>query len=130
MQKFGILYLFIAIFLLASNFTVGVFGRSIPPWEMAFFRFLLALIMLLPFGYSSLKKDWYELKRSWHLLLIYSILGIAIPGGFAYISLRETSAINGAFIFASTPIFTLIFAWVLLKEKLNLIQTLGLFITL
>lgn len=118
------------IFLIASNFIVGNVGKTIPPWQLAFLRFFIALMILLPFTLPNLKKAWPILKSHWHLLFIYGILGITIPGGFAYISLHETSVINGAFIFAASPIFTLIIAWVFRQDKLTKLQWLGVFITL
>jgi drug/metabolite transporter (DMT)-like permease len=118
------------IFLISSNFIVGAYGKTIPPWQLAFLRFFIAFIILLPFTFSTLKKTWPILRSHGHLLFIYGILGITIPGGFAYISLQETTAINGAFIFATSPIFTLMIAWILLREKLSLLQWLGVIITL
>ncbi len=126
----GYINLLVGIFLLSSNFIVGNYGKAIPPWQLAFLRFLIAFLIMLPIAFSSLQKAWPILKSHWHLLLVYGTLGIAIPGGFAYISLHETSAINGAFIFTSSPIFTLIIAWLLIGEKLTPLQWLGVMITL
>lgn len=97
---------------------VKIAVRYIPPLQLVWLRYLIAIIVLLLF--SLLKKE----KWSINLSDIRLILLIGFIGNAVSIVAQETgtwlsNAQSGAVITSSTPTFMLLFAWWLLKEKLT-----------
>jgi uncharacterized membrane protein len=82
---------------------------------LAFLRFFLAALILLPFVYKQLhfqKKDWFS-------LFLCAFLGITILITLYFLGLRMTSALNTGVIGGTMPIITLVFAAIFLHEKMT-----------
>ena len=111
----------VAVTIWAGNFVIarGVNGQ-IPPITLAFCRWSLATVLMLPIAYQSFKNEWHILNKHKAYLFWVSLSGIAIFNTCLYISGHYTTAINMA-LFGSTihPIVaTLLAAWIV-QEKLN-----------
>ncbi len=91
------------------------FGRSL---FGTIFLFLLVLI-LSPEGFSTIK--------NWKILLLVLSNGITFSGSiiFFYAALQNEGASNSSMFSLLVPIFTLIFGFFILGEKLSLVQLLG-----
>ena len=110
----------------AGNVVLGRgINEVIPPVTLAFWRWTVALLFLLPFTWRQVKKDWPEVKQHWLILAFLSLLGIACFNTMLYTAVRTTTAINGALIQTSMPAWIVIFSLVLFKEKIGWLQTLG-----
>lgn len=86
---------------------------DIPPFTLAFLRFLLATLIILPFVIHKLKvsiDDFYK-------LLILSFVGITMHISFFYLGLSLAPSINAPIIASTTPIFLIIGAMLFLHEK-------------
>ena len=79
--------IFFAVFLLISssffwsgNFFAGKVAHfsDLTPFKLSFFRWLLALIILLPFTYTQIIKDFYYYKKNIFLMTVIAILGVTI----------------------------------------------------
>ncbi len=90
--------------------------QNVPPFSLAFLRFLFACLLLYPFLHKQL--DWKDLKNKW--LVWMSVLGISINIGFFFLALQKTESINAPIIASSAPIFILIGSMVFLKERVQL----------
>ena len=79
----------------AGNAIVGkaVVGQ-IPPLALSFWRWLLAFLILLPFGLRGIANHWREVRREWPLLVALSVVGVGAYNSFQYLALQSTSAIN------------------------------------
>jgi drug/metabolite transporter (DMT)-like permease len=88
---------------------------SMPLFILAFLRFGVAALILFPFVAKQL-----DIKRQ-HvpLLIISSLCGITFNITFFFLGLSLTSALNASVISASVPLFTLLLAHLMLKEKLQ-----------
>lgn len=123
----GISLAALAALIWSGNFIVarGVY-KQIPPISLAFYRWLFASIILLPFAYKQFKKDWNIIKQSWHYLFWISLSGIALFNTFVYVGGHYTSAINLALIgTTSSPIMANILARIFLKEKIGWYKIIG-----
>lgn len=85
---------------------------NIPIFPLIFIRFFLASIFLIPF----LKKTRIELKDFWAVFLL-GFFGITVNSGLFFLGISLTSSINAGLIAASAPIFTILGAWLFLKDK-------------
>lgn len=103
-----------------------VLGRGvnqiIPPVTLAFWRWAIALVILLPFTASRLKKDWNLVKNHWVVILILSFLGIACFNTMLYKAVHTTTAINGSLIQTSMPAWIVVFSLMLFKERIRVLQ--------
>lgn len=123
----GVLLAVLAAFIWSGNFIVarGVI-KQIPPITLAFYRWLLAFILLLPFAWKQFGADWKVIRQSWQYLFWVSLSGIALFNTFVYVGGHYTSAINLALIgTTSSPIMANILARIFLKEKIGWFKIIG-----
>ena len=124
----GIGLAILATLIWSGNFIIarGVV-KDIPPISLAFYRWLLASLIILPFAIKQFKIEWQSIKASWHYLFWVSLTGVALFNTFVYIGAHYTSAINLALIgTTSSPIMSILLARVFLKEPIGWMKLLGL----
>lgn len=88
---------------------------SVPLFSLAFLRFFIASLILLPFVYKNLS---YK-REDWLSLFLCAFLGITILITLYFMGLKMTSALNAGIIGGTTPIIALIFAGIFLHEKMT-----------
>ncbi len=124
----GSLYLILASSIWGGMYVVvKVVVAVIPPLELVWMRYVVAIVALLVIGLLT-KQKWKIEKR--YLLLI---IAIGIIGNTISILAQETgtmlsTAQMGAIITASTPAFMVIFARIILKESLTIKKGLSVFL--
>ena len=126
----GISLAVLATLIWSGNFIVarGIY-KQIPPVNLAFWRWICASLILLPFAWNHIKKDWPVIKKSWLYFLIIAITGISIFNTFVYIGGQYTTAINLALIGTTTsPIMSVILARIFLKENIGWQKIVGMLI--
>jgi drug/metabolite transporter (DMT)-like permease len=119
------------LLVLSSLFWAGntIVGRAavdlVPPATLTFVRWAIALVVLLPFVWSHLARDWPAIRR--HLLLIFAfaITGSAGYNVIAYLALHYTQAINSLLLQSVTPLFVALWTFALFRERLTLMQAAG-----
>ncbi|MEH6445100.1 MAG: DMT family transporter [Oceanospirillaceae bacterium] len=125
-QQWALLVLLLTPALLCSNMIVArAVADTVPPFTLAFTRWLVAVLVLLPFIGVQLYQARAILAQEWRQLLMLGILGMGICGAFPYIGARTTTATNIGLIYALSPIFVIIFARFLYAVHLNKRQLLG-----
>ena len=97
----------------------------VPPVSLAFWRWVLAALILLPFIYPSLKKQWKDVLIEFPKLLVLGLTGFAFCGAFPYISGLTTSVVNMGIIYSASPIFIILLSVFIYKEKLSKLQIFG-----
>lgn len=114
-----------AAFLWGSSTVVGRgVHEIIPPVGLSFWRGLAAAAILLPFVIGDLSKKWPLIKANWRWILFLAIAQMWSQALFL-ISVNFTTAINATLVNASQPAITAIVAFLILRDKLSLRQTLG-----
>ena len=110
----------------ASNAVMARFiSEDIPPFFLAFWRWLLAFILLLPFAWPYLRGQRAEIQRRWPVIFILGLLGISIYNTILYLSAHFTTAVNMTLVGSSLPLIVLLFSWQWLQEYPNRWQLLG-----
>lgn len=88
---------------------------NIPPFSLAFLRFGIATILLLPFLY---RLDYWKVnKRDWLLFLQNALYGVTFNISFFFLGLRLAPSINASIIAAASSIFTTLLAVIFISEK-------------
>lgn len=103
-----------------SNFVVGrALSIDVPPIAITFWRFLGALVVLLPFTIGPVWRHRREMFANWPLILMLGLAGVSAFHGSVYIALTSTTAINAALFMALTPLAILLFAYIMDGDTLS-----------
>lgn len=125
------LLLTLAALFWSSNMVIGRAIRGdIPPFTLAFGRWVVAGLIVLPLALLQVKAQWPQLKAGWRPLLILGLLGIAGYNTFAYLGLQHTTATNAALLNAFVPIATIAISWAFLGKRLKPLEAAGVLISL
>lgn len=112
-------------FLLACNHIIGraVHGE-VPPVGLSFWRWVVGVLVLLPFVVRHGRERWPIYRRHWPT---FALLGFFMIGSttLVLVALSMTSAINVSLINAVQPTLTVLFAWLFFGEALNTRRTVG-----
>lgn len=126
----GILLAIVATIIWSGNFIVArAVIREIPPISLAFYRWLTASLIFLPFAFKGAREEWKELKKHRWYLFWTALSGITLFNTLVYVAGHYTPAINLALIgTTSSPVMAIILAAVFLREKIEALRLLGLLI--
>ena len=115
----------------AGNFVIGrAMKSSIPPISHAFWRWTLALAILIPFSLPHLRAEWPVLRQNWRWLTVLGVLGISCFNTFVYIGLHSTTATNALIINSVIPILIVLLSRLLAATPVSRRQALGITISL
>ncbi|MFZ4858495.1 MAG: DMT family transporter [Desulfuromonadaceae bacterium] len=115
----------------AGNFVIGrAMKNSIPPISLAFWRWTLALIILLPFSISHLRAEWPVLRQNWRWLTLFGVLGVACFNTFVYIGLHTTTATNALIINSAIPVLIVLLSRLLASTPVSGRQAIGIALSL
>lgn len=98
--------------------------KVIPPFTLLSLRIALGLLVLWPIfrrGDGSLPE-----RRLLLELLIVGFIGLGLSLGAQFLGTDLSTAVNGALVTSASPAFVILFAMLLLKEKLTLWRALAL----
>lgn len=110
----------LAVIIWSGNFVVArAVAGLIPPWQCNFWRWLIALIILLPFAGKHWRTDWPAIKKNWRGLSLLGILGVTLLNTFLYKAGQTTESINMALLVPTAPVVILILSRVLYNEPIS-----------
>ena len=116
---------------MASNLVIARGGTElIPPISLAFWRWALCFLILLPFTISYFKKNFYLFKDELIKLFILGFLGCGICGAFPFLAGKTTTIVNMGIIYSSSPIFIILISAIFFRERLSKSQYSGILICL
>ena len=111
-----------------------VLGRAIradvPPLALAFWRWVVSLLLTLPLALPHLRRQWPLLRRAWKLVVVLGLLGVGTYNTFAYIALQYTPATNVVLLNSVIPVATISLAALFLKQRLRRVQWAGVLLSL
>lgn len=124
MQAFALLG--IVMVLWAGNSIVARAVRfDVPPLTLAFVRWTGASLLLLPFAWPRLRRDWRAIVANWKPIVLLGLLGIGAFNAFLYSGLRYTAATNALLLQAGVPALVVLWDRLLFGERSPLVQNLG-----
>ena len=110
----------------AGNWIVGrAFRDAVPPVALSFWRWTIALLLVLPFAWPHLRRDWPQLKAAWRWLIPFGVLGTACYNALCYVGLQYTTVINGLLLNSFIPIVIVALAWAFQGKRLRPVEALG-----
>lgn len=115
----------------AGNFVLGrAVNTVIPPITLSFWRWALALLILLPFSLPQLITQRKVIRKSWQDLLLFGLLGIACFNTFVYIGLHATTATNALLLNSIIPVLIVIISRLFAAIPVSRVQAAGIVISL
>ena len=115
----------------AANWVVGRAMRDdMPPIAMGFWRWAIALLILLPFAAPELRDKWQVVRANWLTLTLLGLLGAVAFNTLIYVGLQYTAATNGVLFNSISPILIILLSWVVARERISRLQTCGVLLSL
>ena len=125
------LLLILAVLFWSGNFIVGRgIHNEIPPMTLAFWRWAIALLIILPFALKPILRQKDLIWRNLKILTLLAILSVANFSMFIYMALKSSTVTNAVLINSMTPIFIVIVSYMGFKERITLRQAVGIAISL
>lgn len=130
-RSYAYMLLILAPLFWAGNFIMGrIMHGHMPPFTLAFYRWLFVIILLLPMNYVKLKQYKTEIKNRFISLLMLSLLSIVIYTSFVYLGLHFTTVVSGSLINATIPALIVLSSYFLIGESLTARKLIGIALSL
>ena len=115
----------------AGNAIVGRLAAGhIPPVTLSFLRWALAFLIILPFAWKHLKRDWAAIRARLGIMILLSVTGIGAFNTLQYWALEHTQALNTLLLQSAGPLFVAVWSLILLGVRLTLAQAGGVALSL
>ena len=105
-------------------------GDHVPPITLTTIRWFGVFLILLPFAWPHLKRDWPVLRAHLPMLLLLSAIGFAYNNAISYWAMQYTQALNALLIQSSGPLFVAMWSLILFGVRLTGAQLAGIAISL
>ena len=110
----------------AGNWIVGRAVRNeVPPIALAFWRWAIALALILPLAWPHLRAQWPLLRGKWRWIVMFGVLGTGFYNALAYLGLQHTTATNGLLLNSFVPVIIVALSWVFLGKQLRAVEWIG-----
>nr|WP_057735887.1 DMT family transporter [Liquorilactobacillus uvarum] len=120
-MKRTIIYVLISTLMFSSmEIALKVAGATFNPIQLNLIRFFIGSLVLLPIANKSLKQSKRVLtKKDWTLFLITGFLCVIVSMSLFQLAVVSTKASTVAVLFSCNPVFALLFAFLILHERLG-----------
>ena len=126
-------YLLVCITYMAWALNI-VLGRYVaghfPPVALSFLRWGVAFLIVLPFAWPYLKRDWPVIRRRLPILTVLAITGTSAYNTMAYWGLQYTEAINALLTQSTAPLIIALWTFAMFGDRLTHRQIVGILISL
>ncbi|NKB52441.1 MAG: EamA family transporter [Rhizobiaceae bacterium] len=110
----------------SSNIIFGrVVADQVEPFILAFIRWSLTALILLPFVWPTLVRQRQLIVSQWRQIALLGFLGMWICGALVYLALDYTTATNGTLIYTSSPVLIILIEWLFGGRKISTREALG-----
>lgn len=115
----------------AGNAIVGRLAAGhIAPVTLSFLRWGIAFLIILPFAWKHLVRDWAAIRGRLGIMIFLSITGIGAFTTLQYWALEHTQALNTLLLQSAGPLFVASWSLILLGVRLTWAQAGGIAVSL
>lgn len=115
----------------AGNFVLGrAVHLDVPPIGLSFWRWTTALVIILPFVIPHWKRGLPAIRQHWFILLVLAVFSVACFNTMVYLGLQTAPASSSILLQSACPIIILMLSWLFFREKVSLLQSVGMLISL
>jgi len=127
----GYLFALLATIVWSGNFIVARdLNSTFSPVSIAFFRWFIATIVILPIALPHLKRDFSMIRAQWGLMIVLSFTGVTVFNTLIYLAAHTTSAFNLSLFAITAPLYVVLLNWLFYKETITIKQVIGFVILL
>lgn len=125
-SSIGYIAAFLATALWAGNFIAArALAEQIPPCQFNFWRWVIALVGILPFAVRSLKQDFDVIRHHWRYLSLMAFIGVTLMNTFIYKAGQTTESLNMALLMPAAPVVVLVLSRFVYGERISVRRFLG-----
>lgn len=112
----------------AGNAVAGRMAMTgdMSPFALAFWRWVVALALLLPFTLTATLANWPMIRARLGKLFVIGALSVGGYNTFLYMALQTTEAINATLVGAIMPLLIMVLSLLMLRESLGRWRLVGL----
>ena len=115
----------------AGNAIVGRLAAGhIPPVTLSFLRWSFAFLIILPFAWKHLVRDWAAIRGRLGIMIVLSVTGIGAFNTLQYWALEHTQALNTLLLQSAGPLVVAVWSLALLGIRLTLAQAAGVMLSM
>ncbi|WP_455199033.1 DMT family transporter [Kaarinaea lacus] len=115
----------------SGNFIVGRALRDeVEALTLNYWRWLIALLLLLVLGFSRTRQNFSALRRHWFFMVVLSLTGIVGFHLCVYQALKTTYAINALLFLSISPLLIILGSRLAYKDSINYWQVTGVMLSL
>jgi drug/metabolite transporter (DMT)-like permease len=100
------------------------------PFILTNFRWFIATLLLLPFAWRPLQRDWSLIRRTWWIIFLLGAVGMCLFNLAMFTALNHTSAINVSIEQAAMPILIMLANFLFLSQRVRWLQVVGLLLSI
>ena len=115
----------------SGNFVIsrGMY-EHIPPFSLAFWRWVIALALLCLFTFGACYRQRLLIKHNVRFIIVQGLLGVAAFNTLIYLAIQTTTAINAVLINSCIPVLIVLCSWAMYRELMSPRQYLGVLVSL
>ena len=132
-RGFGNAYLLLIltmVFWAGNSVVARGIHQTVPPMALAWLRWTIATVLILPVAWPHLRRDWPVIRANWPVLAMLGTLGAGTFIALYYYGISKTSAINALVINSAVPILIPLATFVIYRERIGLKQAAGVAVSL
>lgn len=113
----------------ASNLVIGRAAAGlVEPWTLAFWRWTVAALVLLPFAWRGMAAHWDRFRALAGEIVALGVLGMLVCGGLVYVSLHATTATNATLLYTASTLFIVLLDAAFFGQRLTATRIAGIVI--
>ena len=117
----------------AGNWVIGravVSDGQIPPVALAWWRWAIAVALMLPFAWPQIRRHWATIRQRRLIIALLAVLGMGFHNLLSYVGLQYTTATNGVMLYSAIPVIIILLGVMFFKQRVTAKQMLGVAVSL
>lgn len=115
----------------SGNFVISRgMHAEMPPFALSFWRWLVAFLIISPFGLRYLWKQRPLVKKHFRFIAVQGLLGVTAFNSLIYLAVQSTTAINAVLVNSCIPVLIAVCSWILYRDVMTPRQSFGVFLSL
>ena len=125
------LLLTLTSFIWSVNWIIGrAIAGHVTPFALSFARWLVAVLVMLPFAWKGLREHWPAIRRHWKVIVWLGAWGTGPYNVFTYMGLQYTTATNGVILNSAVPVMIILLGWLVYRDTIERVQGLGVIVSI
>ncbi|QKD01373.1 DMT family transporter [Mesorhizobium loti] len=131
MHRSAYIFLLLTTLLWGGNSVAGKLAVDhVSPMTLVFLRWVLAVAILLPIGWRTIREDWPVVRKHWFVLAALGASGFTLFNTIFYTALNYTTAINVSIEQAAMPVLIIVANFIFFRLRVSWAQIAGVVLTI